>query len=237
MYNPSIHIYADGANLADMTAAYQEGIVKGFTTNPTLMRKSGVKDYLAFLRDAAAAIPDLPLSVEVFADDFPTMKREAQVLSSYGKNIFVKIPILNIDGESSVPLIGELSGLGVPLNVTAVMSLTQVREAVEAFAPGTRNIVSVFAGRIADTGTDPVPVMREAAALCHAKPDVRLLWASSREILNVLQAEACGADIITLTYDLLKKLPMLGRDYQTLSPEIVQMFSRDAHSLGFRILP
>ncbi len=231
-----IAVFADGADIDGMKAEYAKGIVKGFTTNPTLMKKAGVKDYVAFSRDVVKAIPDLPLSFEVFADDFETMEKEARVIAGLGKNVYVKIPITNTSGESSVPLIRKLSADGLKLNVTAIFTPEQVRQTVDAFAEGTHNIVSVFAGRVMDAGVDAELMMREAAALCRRKKGTQSLWASCREVFNIIQADRCGVDIITVANDLLAKIPNLGKDLEQFSLETVQMFAKDGKSLGFSIL-
>lgn len=231
-----IKIYADGAEIEAMKKAYQSGVVKGFTTNPSLMKKAGVKDYNQFAKEAVAAIPDLSISFEVFADDFATMEQEAKKIASFGPNVFVKIPITNTKGESSVPLIQKLSEEGVNLNVTAILTLEQVEETVQVLNPKAKSIVSVFAGRVADTGVDPMELMKQSAEICHRKEGVELLWASSREVLNIMQAEEAGADIITCTTAILDKLPMLGMDLKELSLDTVKMFQRDIQSLGFHIL-
>lgn len=231
-----IAIYADGADIEDMKEEYAKGYVKGFTTNPTLMKKAGVKDYVTFAKEAVREIPDLPLSLEVFADDFDTMEKEAEIISSLGDNVYVKIPVTNTRGESSVPLIRRLSAKGMRLNVTAVFTLRQVREIVDAFAPGTNNVVSVFAGRIFDAGEDAMEIMRKTAEMCREKPGTQSLWASCREVYNIIQADQSGVDIVTVTNDILKKLPGLGKDLEEFSLETVQMFVRDGQSLGFSIL-
>lgn len=231
-----IKIFADGADSEAMKLEYSKGIVKGFTTNPTLMKKAGVKDYVSFAKEMVKAIPDLSLSFEVFADDFPIMEREAEVISALGKNVMVKIPITNSKGESSIPLIRRLSQKGINMNVTAVFTVRQVQETVDAFADGTHNYVSVFAGRIANAGIDPEPIMRVAAMICHEKEGIELLWASPRETLNIVQADRCGCDIITVTNDLLSKISDFGKDLEQYSLETVQMFARDGKSLGFSIL-
>ena len=231
-----ITVYADGADIEGMKEEYRKGFVKGFTTNPTLMKKAGVKDYISFAKEALKEIPDLPLSLEVFADDFDTMEKEARVISALSENVFVKIPITNSKGESSIPLIKKLSEDGIRLNVTAMLTIPQVKDAVAAFKDGTENIVSVFAGRILDTGVDAVPVMKEVAQICKTKPGTLSLWASCREVYNIIQADQCGTDIITVTNDILKKLPNLGKDLTKLSLETVQMFVNDGKSLGFSIL-
>lgn len=232
----NIAIYADGADLHGMMDMYQKGFVKGFTTNPTLMKKAGVTSYTEFVRQAVRAIPDRPISFEVFANDFETMKAEALALTQYGGQIFVKIPVTNANGESSVPLISTLSKEGVRLNVTAVFTLEQVRRVVDALEDNTQNIVSLFAGRIADTGVDPEPMMRKTAELCGRRPGIKSLWASCREVFNIVQADRCGADIITVTNDLLAKIECLGKDLDEFSLETVRMFERDGRGLGFSIL-
>lgn len=231
-----VKVFADGANSEAMKAEYKKGIVKGFTTNPTLMKKAGVTDYVSFAHELVRAIPELPLSFEVFADDFDTMEKEAKVLASLGENVMVKIPITNTKKESSIPLIRKLSAQGVNLNVTAVFLIRQVMETVDAFAEGTHNYISVFGGRIANAGVDPEPIMTVAARICHKKPGVELLWASPRETFNIIQAERSGCDIITVTSDLLSKLDDFGKDLEQYSLETVQMFARDGKSLGFSIL-
>ena len=231
-----IKIFADGADSEAMKLEYKKGIVRGFTTNPTLMKKAGVKDYVSFAKEMVKASPDLSLSFEVFADDFPTMEREAEVISALGENVMVKIPITNSKGESSIPLIHRLSQKGVNMNVTAVFTIRQVQETVDAFADGTHNYVSVFAGRIANAGIDPEPIMSVAAMICHEKEGVELLWASPRETLNIVQADRCGCDIITVTNNLLSKISDFGKDLEQYSLETVQMFMRDGKSLGFSIL-
>lgn len=230
-----INIYADGADVRDMVAARDAGLVTGFTTNPTLMRKSGVTDYQAFAQEALQATAGMPISFEVFADDFDEMERQAKLIATWGEAVFVKIPITNTKGESAVPLVARLSAAGVKLNITAILTLDQVREVVDALDPNVPAIVSVFAGRIADTGRDPVPLMREAASICAKKPLAQLLWASPRELLNVFQAEECGCHIITVTSDILKKLAMVGKPLEELSLDTVKMFYNDASAAGFRL--
>ena len=230
-----IAIYADGADINGMVEMYRKGFIKGFTTNPTLMKKAGVTDYTNFVKNVLKEIPDMPISFEVFADDFETMEKEAVALSGYGKNVFVKIPITNSMGESSIPLISALSKKGVNLNVTAVFTAEQARAVLKVLEEGTRNIVSVFAGRIADAGVDPEVIMGQVAELCRQKEGTMCLWASCREVFNIMQAERCGADIITVTNDLLGKLGNVGKDLEQFSLETVQMFERDGRSIGFSI--
>lgn len=232
----NIKLYADGANIEEMVDFYHGGTIRGFTTNPSLMKKAGVTDYAAFAKDVLHRISDLPISFEVFSDDFAVMEEEANTIASWGDNVYVKIPITNSNGETSIPLIKKLSEQGVQLNVTAILTINQVRETVDAFAESTNNIVSVFAGRIADTGVDPIPLMKEAAEICHHKKGTELLWASSRELLNIFQAETCGCDIITCTPEILKKLPNVGKNLEELSLETVRMFSKDSKDLGFSIV-
>ncbi|MCR4591209.1 MAG: transaldolase [Lachnospiraceae bacterium] len=231
-----IDIYADGADIDGMLEMSRKPYIKGFTTNPTLMKKAGVTDYVSFAGKVLDKIKTLPVSFEVFADDFPTMKKEAEKLSGMGDNVYVKIPVTNIDGEPSYELIRELSKEGLKLNVTAIMPLGQVEKVVESFEDGTENIVSVFAGRIADAGVDAEEHMRKAAKICHKRDGIRLLWASCREVYNIVQAEKSGSDIITVTNDILKKCGNLGKDLEQFSLETVRMFSKDGHALGFSIL-
>jgi len=231
-----IKIYADGAVLSDMLEAYRSGMVHGFTTNPTLMKKAGITDYEGFAREVIHHIPDYPISFEVFSDDFDTMEKEAEKIHSWGENVYIKIPITNSIGESSIPLIRRLSNRGMKLNITAILTLDQVEETVDAFAAGTKNIVSVFAGRIADTGVDPIPTMKVAAEICQRKEGTELLWASSRELINIMQAEECGCSIITCTPEILKKLENVGKDLKAISLDTVKMFHRDIQELGYSII-
>ena len=230
-----IDLYADGADVRDMIAARESGVVKGFTTNPTLMKKSGVTDYEAFAKDALKAVSGMPISFEVFADDFAEMERQARRICTWGDQVFVKIPITNTKGESAVPLIKRLSDARVKLNITAILTVKQVRETVAALNAGTPAIVSVFAGRIADTGRDPVPLMKECATITKQKPKAQLLWASPRELLNIFHAEECGCQIITVTSDILKKLAMVGKPLEDLSLDTVKMFYNDASAAGFKL--
>jgi transaldolase len=231
-----LKIFADGASLPAMLAAAGDPRIAGFTTNPTLMRKAGVADYRAFAHEVLAAIKDKPISFEVFADDAPEMARQAREIATWGENVYVKIPITNTRRESMVPLVRELSAAGVKLNVTAICTLDQVRDTAAALRGGAPSVVSVFAGRIADTGVDPTPLMREALSICRAADRrIELLWASPREVLNIVQAAEVGCDIITVTNDLLAKLPTLGKDLAEFSLETVQMFHRDASAAGYRL--
>jgi transaldolase len=230
-----IKLFADGADKAGMLDMYRNPRIQGFTTNPTLMRKAGIADYVAFAREIVSAIPDRPISFEVFSDEFDEMERQASLIRSWGDQVYVKIPITNTRQESSIPLIGRLAKAGVKLNVTAVMTLAQVRDTCQALADGPAAVVSVFAGRIADTGRDPVPLMAAARELTRMTPNAELLWASPRELLNIFQADAVGCDIITATNDILKKLELVGKDLDTFSLETVQMFRTDAVKAGFSL--
>ena len=230
-----IKLYADGADLNGMIEEYKKGIAGGFTTNPTLMKKAGVKSYEEFAKAALKAIPDLPLSFEVFSDDLPGMEREARKIGSWGNNVYIKIPVTNTKGESTAPLVKKLSQDGLKLNVTAILTVDQVKTVAKALSPTTPSIVSVFAGRIADTGVDPMPIMKKSAKILKSNPKAELLWASTRELLNLIQAESCGCHIITITNDILKKVPLVGKDLNQLSLETVQMFYTDAQSAGYRI--
>lgn len=230
-----IKLYADGADLKGMIDEYRKGIVSGFTTNPTLMKKAGVSSYRGFAEAAVKAIPDLPISFEVFADDLAGMEREARIIAGWGENVYIKIPVTNTKGESTAPIIRTLSQDGLHLNVTAILTTDQVKTVAKALSPDTPSIVSVFAGRIADTGKDPVPIMKESVAVLKSNPEAELLWASTRELLNLVQAESCGCHIITITNDILQKIPQVGKDLNRLSRETVQMFYNDAQSAGYTI--
>lgn len=231
----NIKIFADGAEKASMFAAAKDPLVKGFTTNPTLMRKAGVTDYVGFAKEILAEIKDQPISFEVFSDDFTEMERQARIINSWAENVYVKIPVTNTKKESAAPLIKKLAGEGVKLNVTAILTIDQVREVAAALAPGIPAIVSVFAGRIADTGVDPIAVMKEAKAILAADPKHELLWASPRELLNIYQAEEIGAHIITVTPEILKKGEKIGYDLNELSRETVQMFYDDGQKVGYTL--
>lgn len=232
----NIDIYSDGAVIEDMLKMKDTGIISGFTTNPSLMKQAGITNYMSFAKEVLEKVDDMPISFEVFADDFETMKKEALTLAKLADNVYVKIPITNTLGESSVPLIKELSSQGLKLNVTAILTEKQVVETVEAFSDDTDNIVSVFAGRIADTGIDPEPLMKKSLEICQTKTGTKLLWASSREVYNIIQAEKLGVDIITVPPALLSKLSMYHMDLEELSLETVKMFNTDIKKLGFTIL-
>ena len=231
--NLRIKIFADGANLEEMVRAYRSGTVQGFTTNPTLMRKAGVSDYESFARKLLGEIPDLPISFEVFSDEMDEMIRQARKIAQWGSNVYVKIPVTNTRGEFTGRVIKALSDEGIKLNVTAILTLDQVRKVSEALSQKTHSIVSVFAGRIADTGLEPLPLMRDALQILQSRPLSELLWASPREVLNIVQADEMGCHIITITNDLLKKLPLLGTDLADMSLQTVKMFYDDAKAAGF----
>jgi transaldolase len=232
----TIKIFADGASLPPMLEAARDPRIAGFTTNPTLMRKAGISDYRGFAKEVLAAIRDKPISFEVFADDIPEMRRQARDIASWGNNVYVKIPVTNTKRESTEALVRELATGGVKLNVTAICTLDQVRDVARALAGGAPSVVSVFAGRIADTGRDPIPLMKEALQICRASaPSAELLWASPRELLNIVQAAEIGCDIITVTPDLLKKLELVGKDLGEFSLDTVKMFHRDAADAGYEL--
>lgn len=235
MRNIAIKLFADGANLAEMTAMYRDPRIVGFTTNPTLMRKAGISSYTRFAREVLDAIPDRPVSFEVFADELDEMERQARAIAAWGANVNVKIPVTNTRGVFTGPIIRSLSEDGVPLNVTAIMTVEQVRRVAGALASATPAIVSVFAGRIADTGVDPVPHMKACRRELSERPKAELLWASPRELLNVFHAEEAGCHIITATPDILAKLALVGKDLVEYSLETVRMFHRDATQSGFQI--
>lgn len=230
-----LKIFADGADLDSLLALAEKPYITGFTTNPTLMRKAGITDYPGFAREVLRHITDRPISFEVFADDLPGMRAQALEIASWGPNVYVKIPITNTAGVSTSEVTRELSAEGVQVNVTALMTLAQVEETVAVVADGAPSCISLFAGRIADTGVDPVPMVREAVAALAAAPRAELIWASPREVLNVVQASEAGCHIITVTHDLLAKLGGLGKDLDQFSLETVQMFHSDAAASGFSL--
>jgi transaldolase len=231
----TIKIFADGADLKGMKEAAAQPHIKGFTTNPTLMRQAGISDYKQFALEVLKLIPDRPVSFEVFADDFPTMEAQGREIASWGSNVYVKVPVTNTKGEFAGSLLGRLSSAGIMLNVTAIMTNDQVKRVAAALAKDTPAIVSVFAGRIADTGRDPVPLMREAVALLKERPQAELLWASPRELLNIFQADEIGCHIITVTGDVIRKLALVGKDLDKYSLETVAMFHKDALGAAFTI--
>lgn len=231
----TVKIFADGADKAGMLEMYGKSFIKGFTTNPTLMRKAGISDYLEFARDILQLIPDRPISFEVFSDEFSEMELQAKIISTWGKNVYVKIPVSNTRAEPSYDLVYKLSHSGVQINVTAIMTVEQVRDVAAALRGGAPSCVSVFAGRIADTGRDPIPIMTEALDLLKDSPDAELIWASPRELLNIFQADAIGCHIITVTNDILKKLEGVGKDLSDFSLETVKMFRNDAVAARYQI--
>ncbi len=231
-----IHIYADGADKAGILDLYAKPYIKGLTTNPTLMKKAGITDYEAFAKDILQTVTAKPISLEVFADDFPEMKRQALKIAGWGKNVYVKIPITNTRAESAVPLIRELAAQGVQLNITAILTLEQVRAVAAVLNPAVPSVVSIFAGRIADTGVDPMPIMRESRQILAGQPKAELLWASVREVLNLVQAEQSGCQIVTVQHDILAKAAkLLGMDLGALSLDTVKMFANDAASAGYKL--
>ncbi|HEP1262989.1 TPA: transaldolase [Streptococcus pyogenes] len=232
----NVKVFSDGAVLETMLKDLQTGLVTGFTTNPSLMKKAGISSYIGFAKEVLAKITDYPVSFEVFADDLASMEKEAEKIASLGDNVYVKIPVTTSTGESTCPLIQKLSAKGIKLNVTAIFTIEQTQAVVDHLTAGVPAIVSVFAGRIADTGVDPMPIMEEALRICRQKEGVELLWASPRETYNIYQADQLGVDIITCTTDLIAKLPLQGKDLKDYSLETVQMFLKDSTSLGFKIL-
>lgn len=230
-----VKIYADGADKAGMLEMYAKPYIKGFTTNPSLMRKAGVSDYRAFAKDILKAIPDRPISFEAFSDEFPEMERQALEISNWGEHVYVKIPVTNTRGKTSYDLVKRLTRKGVKVNVTAMLSLTQVRDAAECVAGGASFYISVFAGRVADTARDPVPIMAEAVEVLRSVPNAELIWASPRELLNIFQADEIGCHIITVTNDILKKLSLVGKDLSDFSLETVRMFYDDARKAGYEL--
>ncbi|VGS95431.1 translaldolase [Streptococcus pyogenes] len=232
----NVKVFSDGAVLETMLKDLQTGLVTGFTTNPSLMKKAGISSYIGFAKEVLAKITDYPVSFEVFADDLASMEKEAEKIASLGDNVYVKIPVTTSTGESTCPVIQKLSAKGIKLNVTAIFTIEQTQAVVDHLTAGVPAIVSVFAGRIADTGVDPMPIMEEALRICRQKEEVELLWASPRETYNIYQADQLGVDIITCTTDLIAKLPLQGKDLEDYSLETVQMFLKDSTSLGFKIL-
>jgi len=231
----NVRIFADGAEKAGMLEMYAKPYIKGFTTNPTLMHKVGLTDYRAFAHDIVAAIPDRPISFEVFSDEFDSMERQAREIATWGENVYVKIPVTNTRREPAYELVQRLAGDGVKLNITAIMTIEQVRDVVDAVKDGAPSCVSVFAGRIADTGRDPVPIMTECVDILKAAPQAELIWASPRELLNIIQADDIGCHIITVTNDILKKLPLIGKDLADYSLDTVKMFFEDGRKAGFTL--
>ena len=230
-----VKIFADGADKSGMIEMAAKPYIKGLTTNPTLMRKVGITDYRSFAKEIIAAIPDKPISFEVFSDEFPEMERQALEIAGWGKNVYVKIPVTNTRREPSYDLVRRLSQAGVKVNVTAMTTLSQVRDVAASVTGGAPCYVSVFAGRVADTGVDPVPLMAEAVELLRPCENAELIWASPRELLNIFQADAVGCHIITVTNDILKKLALVGKDLSDYSLDTVRMFYNDAHGAGYQL--
>ena len=231
-----IHIFADGADQAGILSLNENPLIRGITTNPTLMRQAGIRDYESFAKDILQTVKRKPVSFEVFSDEFAEMKRQALKIAAWQNNVYVKIPITNSRGESSLPLVEELSWKGVPLNVTALLTTKQVRGVSKVLNPTTPSIISVFAGRIADTGLDPLPIMRNSLKLLKSLPKAELLWASVREVLNIFQADACGCHIVTVPPDIISKATKLaGTDLPQLSLDTVKMFRNDADQAGFSL--
>lgn len=231
----NVKIFADGADKSGMLEMHAKPYISGLTTNPTLMRKAGITNYRAFAKEILSAIRSKPISFEVFSDEFAEMERQAMEIASWGSNVYVKIPITNTRREPSTELVRKLSAAGVKVNVTAMMTLDQVREITNALAPDSPAYISVFAGRIADTGRDPVPIMRSAVETMSSKPKAELIWASPRELLNIFQADAIGCHVITVTNDILKKLELVGYELPEYSLDTVKMFYNDAATAGFEL--
>ena len=231
----NIKLFADGANLAEMVSMAKQEYISGLTTNPTLMRKAGISDYKKFAHEVLAEIPDKPISFEVFSDDFDGMIRQAKQISTWGPNVYVKIPITNTAGIMTKKVISELSNEGIKLNITAMMTTKQIDEVLEVLDQSNPSYLSIFAGRIADTGVDPIPTIKHSLNLLNEQSKVQVIWASPRELLNVIQANDCGCHIITATSDILKKLSLIGKDLNTYSVETVQMFFNDASEAAYEI--
>lgn len=230
-----VKVFADGAELAHIRRLYEDPAIQGFTTNPTLMRRAGVSDYEQFARQMLEIVPDRPICFEVFADEAAEMERQARLIASWGENVFVKIPVTTCDGVVTDALLRRLSVSGVKLNVTGLMTLDQVEQVLPCVAGGSAAYISVFAGRIADAGVDPLPVMSAAVDLLSAVPEAELIWASPREVLNIVQADQIGCHVITVTHDLLAKLPLLGKDLAAFSLDTVRMFHDDARVAGYAL--
>jgi transaldolase len=230
-----IKIFADGADKEGILNLYKTDYVRGFTTNPSLMNKAGIKDYKAFAKEILSIVTDRSISFEVFTDDINDMERQALEIKTWGKNVAVKIPITNTKGDSTLALVKKLAGKGVQLNVTAILTVEQVAGTCTALKGGPPSIVSVFAGRVADTGRDPMPLMKECLGLCKDVPTAELLWASTRELYNIFQADAVGCKIITVTHDILKKLPGIGKELSDASLDTVKQFYKDATAAGYKL--
>jgi transaldolase len=230
-----VKVFGDGADVSSMLALARQPYIRGFTTNPTLMQKAGIRDYRAFAHEVITAIPNRPISFEVFSDDFANMERQAREIATWGDNVYVKIPVTNTKRETATELIRRLSHAGIKVNVTALMTLDQVRQVTAALKGGAPSNISVFAGRIADTGRDPLPLMQQALEIMAVEPKAELIWASPRELLNVFQADEIGCHIITVTHDILKKLELVDKDLDEFSLDTVKMFYEDAKRAGFQL--
>jgi transaldolase len=228
-------VFADGADIEHILRLSADPLIAGFTTNPTLMHKSGITDYAAFSKELLSKVTTHPISLEVFADDVDNIRRQALEIKTWGDNVYVKVPVTNTKGESLAPLVQELSEAGVKLNVTALFTTAQVQTVTDALKNGAPSNISIFAGRIADAGIDPLPIMQEGIEIAKAAPDAEIIWASPREVFNLAQADSIGCHIITMTHDLIAKIPSLGKDLDQFSLETVQMFHRDATSAGFQL--
>lgn len=235
MKHLNVKIFADGADLASMLELYKNPAIKGFTTNPTLMRKAGITEYEKFAKEVLQYIPDRPISFEVFADDFTEMERQAKIIASWGNNVYVKIPVTNTKKEPATALIKKLSEKGIKQNVTALMTLKQAYEVAMALKDGPPNCISIFAGRIADTGVDPLPLMGAAVEIAKMNANSELIWASPRELLNIFHADQVGCHIITVTTDILNKMSLIGRDLDDYSLDTVKMFYKDGQAAGFKL--
>jgi transaldolase len=233
----NVKLFADGADIDGIRSLARQPYIRGFTTNPTLMRQAGVSDYEAFAREMLSVVQGMPVSFEVFSDDFDEMYDQARYIAEWGSNVFVKIPITNTQGDTAIPLVRALVHEGVQVNVTAILTQRQIEQSIAAVAGGPAAYVSVFAGRVADTGRDPLPMIRSAVALLHDARNAELIWASPREVLNVFQADEAGCHVITVTHELLRKLTNVGRDLQDFSLDTVRMFRRDAVAAGFSLAP
>lgn len=236
IHDLKIKLFSDGADWDSMMKMYRDNVVEGFTTNPSLMKKAGVTDYESFARKLLQAIPDMPISFEVFSDEFDQMEKEARKIATWGSNLYVKIPVTNTRGQSSAPLVKKLSAEGFKLNVTAILTIQQVKTVADALAPDVDSIISVFAGRIADAGCDPAPIMKECMKIVKSKPRIELLWASTRELFNIFQAEECGCHIITVPPSILQKLSLVGRSLEEYSLNTVKTFYKDASDAGYKII-
>lgn len=235
LHDLKVKIFADGAEKSGILEMYANPLISGFTTNPTLMRKAGITDYESFAREILSLIPNRPISLEVFADDFDQMESQARTIARWGSNVYVKIPVTNTRGEASAELIHRLSQDGIQVNVTALTTLEQVEIIADVLRGGAPSNISIFAGRVADTGVDPVPMMTSAVAMVRSNPEIELIWASPRELLNIFHADAVGCHIITVTNDILKKLPLVGKDLAAYSLDTVKMFFNDASASRFSI--